>query len=134
MKLESHLPKQSPWLYTAPLLNTILLLLVYFLFSSGFVAQSGVTVRHPQSNSRLSGFDRAHVITIAAGTDSNLYFDGVRTTTAELREKLKAHREGERRAIIHADKQAPFGRVIEIGNMALELGYEVAHSTVPPKS
>ncbi len=134
MKLESYLPKQSPWLYTAPLLNTILLLLVYFLFSSGFVVQSGVTVEHAQSDSRLTGFDRAHVITVAAGTDSALYFDGIRTTTADLREKLKANREGERRAIIHADRQAPFGRVIEIGNIALDLGYEVAHSTVPPKS
>ena len=134
MKLESNLPKQSPWLYTAPLLNTILLLLVCFLFSSGFVVQSGVTVEHPQSNSRLTGFDRAHIITVPAGTDNALYFDGTRITTVELRDKLKANREGERRAIIHADKQAPFGRVIEIGNIALDLGYEIAHSTVPPKS
>ena len=134
MKLESNLPKQSPWLYTAPLLNTILLLLVYFLFSSGFAQRSGIKVENPQSNSRLTGFDRAHIITIAAGVENSLYFDGVRTTTAELREKLKANREGERRAIIHADKQAPYGRVIEIGNLALDLGYEVAHSTVPPKS
>lgn len=134
MKLESNLPKQSPWLYTAPLLNTILLLLVYFLFSSGFAQRSGIKVENPQSNSRLTGFDRAHIITIAAGLENSLYFDGVRTTTAELREKLKANREGERRVIIHADKQAPYGRVIEIGNLALDLGYEVAHSTVPPKS
>jgi hypothetical protein len=56
MKLESNLPKQSPWLYTAPLLNTILLLLVYFLFTSDFVVQSGITVEPPQSNSRLTGF------------------------------------------------------------------------------
>lgn len=134
MKLESNLPKQSPWLYTAPLLNTILLLLVYFLFTSDFVVQSGISVEHPESNSRLTGFDRAHIITVAAGTDSALYFDGVRISQTELREKLKANREGERRAIIHADKQAPHGRVIEIGNIALDLGYEVAYSTVPPKS
>ena len=134
MKLESNLPKQSPWLYTAPLLNTILLLLVYFLFSSDFVVRSGIKVDYPQSSSRLTGFDRAHIITVAAGAENLLYLDGVRTTTAELRDKLKALREGERRAIIHADKQAAFGRVLEIGNIALELGYEVAHSTVPPKS
>ncbi len=134
MKLESHLPKQSPWLYTVPLLNTILLLLVYFLFTSGFVVQSGITVEHPQSNSRLTGFDRAHIITVPAGMENAIFFDGVRATQAELREKLKANREGERRAIIHADKQAPHGRVIEVGNIALELGYEVAYSTVPPKS
>ncbi|MCB1277310.1 biopolymer transporter ExbD [Prosthecobacter sp.] len=134
MKLESHLPKQSPWLYTVPLLNTILLLLVYFLLTSNFVVQSGIKVETPQSSSRLTGFDRAHIITVPAGTDNALYFDGVRTTTTELREKLKASREGERRAIIHAAKQTPHGRVIEIGNIALELGYEVAYSTVPPKA
>lgn len=134
MKLESNLPKQSPWLYTAPLLNTILLLLVYFLFSSGFVVHSGIRVDQPQSNSRLTGFDRAHIITVSGGVENLVYFDGVRVTIGELRDKLKANREGERRAIIHADKQAPFGRVIEIGNLALDLGYEVAHSTVPPRS
>lgn len=134
MKLESHLPKQSPWLYTVPLLNTILLLLVYFLLTSNFVVQSGIKVEQPQSNSRLTGFDRAHIITVPAGLENALYFDGVRLTTGELREKLKANREGERRAIIHADKQAPHGRVTEIGNIALELGYEVAYSTVPPKA
>jgi biopolymer transport protein ExbD len=134
MKLESYLPKQSPWLYTVPLLNTILLLLVYFLLTSNFVVQSGIKVEQPQSNSRLTGFDRAHIITVPAGLENALYFDGVRTTIGELREKLKANREGERRAIIHAAKQAQHGRVIEIGNIALELGYEVAYSTVPPKA
>lgn len=134
MKLESNLPRQSPWLYTVPLLNTILLLLVYFLFTSGFVARSGITVTLPQSNSRLTGFDRAHIITVPAGMENVIYFDGRRTTPAELAVILKANREGERRAIIHAAKEASHGRVIEIGNIALELGYEVAYSTVPPKS
>ncbi|MBB5031982.1 ExbD/TolR family protein [Prosthecobacter vanneervenii] len=134
MKLESHLPRQSPWLYIVPLMNTILLLLVFFLLNSNFVVQSGIHVDKPQSSSRLTGFDRAHIITIPAGLENALYFDGVRTSTAELRDKLKASREGERRAIIHAARQAPHGRVIEVGNIALELGYEVAYSTVPPKA
>lgn len=134
MKLESNLPKQSPWLYTAPLLNTILLLLVYFLFTSDFVVHSGITVMPPQSNSRLTGFDRAHIITVSGGADHLIYFDGVRVNTGELRDKLKASREGERRVIVHADKHASHGRVTEIGNLALEQGYEVAYSTVPPNS
>lgn len=134
MKLESHLPKQSPWLYTVPLLNTILLLLVYFLLNSSFVVQSGIKVVEPESNSRLTGFDRAHIITVPAGMENALYFDGARIAMGELREKLRANREGERRAIIHAAREATHGRVIEIGNIALESGYEVAYSTVPPKS
>ncbi len=132
MKLESHLPRQSPWLYISPLLNAILLLLVYFLFSSGFVVQSGITVNKPQSSSRLSGFDRAHVITIAAGSSGSIYFDGQPVSLEGLRAHLEAERGGDRKAIIHADAQATHGNVVGVSDLALSLGFEVAHSTNPP--
>lgn len=132
MKLESHLPRQSPWLYTVPLLNTILLLLVYFLFSSGFVIQSGVTVNLPQSASRLSGFDRAHIITIAGGEEAPVYYDGIKVTLDELNQRLDKDRKKDRRAIIHADVRAPFGKVMIVTNMALAMGFEIAHATTPP--
>ena len=132
MKLESQLPRQSPWLYTVPLLNTILLLLVYFLFSSGFVIQSGVTVNLPQSASRLSGFDRAHIITIAGGEDAPVYYDGKKVSLDELSQALDRDRKKDRRAIIHADVRAPFGKVMLVTNAALAVGFEIAHATTPP--
>jgi biopolymer transport protein ExbD len=131
MKLESHLPKQSPWLYITPLLNAVLLLVVYFLFSSGFIVQSGIKVEKPHSSSRLTGFDRAHIVTLAPGSDSPLYFDGKRMTWEELRIELKGRKDGERRIILHTDRQAPTARFTEVSNLALELGYEVALSTTP---
>lgn len=135
MKLESYLPKQSPWLYITPLLNAILLLLVYFLFSSGFIVQSGIRVEKPRSTSRLTGFDRAHIITMAAGNEAPLYFDGQRVTLEELRGKIEAQgRDGERRIILHADRHTPAGRLIEVSNVALDLGFEVAYSTTPSQS
>lgn len=132
MKLESHLPRQSPWLYTVPLLNTILLLLVYFLFSSGFVIQSGVTVDLPQSASRLSGFDRAHIITIVGGEDAAIYYDGRQVTQAGLTEAMEKDRKKDRRAVIHADVRTPYGRVMRVSNAALALGFEIALMTTPP--
>ena len=131
MKLESHLPRQSPWLYITPLLNAILLLLVYFLFSSGFVVQSGIQVEKPRSSSRLTGFDRAHIITVAGGDNASVYFDGKRVSWPELRSELERHRSGERRSLLHTDRMAPSGHFTEIGSMAMELGYEVAVSTTP---
>jgi biopolymer transport protein ExbD len=131
MKLVSHLPKQSPWLYITPLLNAILLLLVYFLFSSGFVIQSGITVEKPRSSSRLTGFDRAHIITIAGGQDAPMYFDGQRMTLEELRSSLEQRRDGERRILLHADRYATTGRFTEVSSLAMGLGYEVALSTNP---
>ena len=131
MKLESHLPKQSPWLYVTPLLNGILLLLIYFLFSSGFIVQSGITVEKPKSSSRLTGFDRAHIVTLAAGDNAPMYFDGKRVTWDELRADFKKRRDGERRIILHTDRQAPTSRFTEVSSLALEMGYEVALSTTP---
>jgi len=132
MKLESHLPRQSPWLYTVPLLNTILLLLVYFLFSSGFVNQSGVTVTLPQSASRLSGFDRAHVITIVGGEDAPIYYDGNKVTPDELNKAMERDRKKDRRAVIHADVHTPYGKVMLVSNAALAMGFEIALMTTPP--
>jgi len=131
MKLESQLPRQSPWLYVVPLLNTILLLLVYFLLSSGFVVQSGITVTPPVSASRLSGYDRARLVTVAPGPSSQVYLDGKRLSLDELRAALAKDGEGERRLLVYGDQKAPYERIMEVSNIGLSLGYEVALATTP---
>ncbi len=131
MKLESHLPRQSPWLYIAPLLNVILLLMVCFLLSSGLLVQSGITVEKPRSSSRLTGFERARTLTLTAGENASVYLDGARVSAGDLRRLLQEGREGERRVIIHADRHAVQGKVVELVNLAQELGYEAALSTTP---
>lgn len=133
MKLHSYLPQQGVRLYIAPLLNGILLLLIFFLLGSTFVIQSGVGVKLPKSASRLTGFDRAHVITVPAA-DSALYFDGRPVTPTELRNRLVEKKSENRRIIIHADEMAPSGRALEVANMALAMGYEVAFATQPPRA
>ncbi len=131
MKLVTHLQPPGPALYIAPLLNTVLLLLIFFYLGSSFVVQSGVSVQLPESASRLSGFDRSHVISIPAGPDRITYYDGTRVSLVELRAILEKVKPSERRVIIHADQQATFGHVMEINSMALSLGFEVAHATTP---
>ena len=131
MKLESHLPKQSFWLYLGPVLNVLLVLLIFFLLGSTFIIQSGVNVKLPQSGSKLAGFDRAHVITMTAGGDTLLYFDGQPVTLDQLRRQLDENKTGSRRVIIHADEMTAFGRVQQVANMSLGLGYEVAYATQP---
>lgn len=133
MKLHSYLPQQGVRIYIAPLLNGILLLLIFFLLGSSFVIQSGVSVRLPKSASRLTGFDRAHVITVAAA-ETSLYFDGRPVTPNELRNQLIEKKSENRRIIIHADEMAPFGRVLEVSNAALSLGYDIAYATQPPQA
>jgi biopolymer transport protein ExbD len=134
MKLHSYLPKPGASLYLAPLLNGILLLLIFFLLGSTFVIQSGVSVKLPESPSRLSGFDRAHVVTVSNNSDNPFYFDAKPVTLDALRKLLAEKKRESHRLIVHADQMVPFGRVMEISNAALALGYEIAYATQPPRN
>ena len=133
MKLHSYLPQQGLRLYVAPLLNGILLLLIFFLLGSSFVIQSGISVKLPESASRVSGFDRAHVVTVAA-SEKELYFDGRAVSMEELRKNLELKKSDGRRLIIHADVMTAFGRFQEVTNTALAMGYDIAYATQPPHS
>ena len=133
MKLESHLPSQTFWLYLGPVLNVLLVLLIFFLLGSSFVMQSGVSVKLPQSSSRLSGFDRAQVITVTASGENPFYFNGRPVTLEQLRIELNGKKSESRKAIVHPDDMAPFGRAQQALNVALALGYEVAYATQPTR-
>jgi biopolymer transport protein ExbD len=132
MKLESHLPKQSFWLYLGPVLNVLTLLLVFFLLGSNFVIQSGVKVTLPEGASRLPGFDHAHIITVGTGSEAVYFLDGEPVTFAALKQKLIKAKRSSPKVIIHADALAPFGHVVEAFNLALSLGFEVFFATQPP--
>ena len=131
MKLESHLPKQTFWLYLAPVLTVLLLLLIFFLLGSSFVIQSGMSVQLPESASRLSGFERAQIITVTPSSENPFFFNGRPVTLDQLRSGLEAKKNEVRRAIVHADVMAPSGSTQQAVNLALSLGYEVAIATQP---
>jgi biopolymer transport protein ExbD len=131
MKLESHLPKQSFWLYLGPVLNVLTLLLVFFLLGSNFVIQSGVKVQLPEGPSRLPGFDRAHIITVSPGGEAAFFFDGEPVTMDVLKQDLLKAKRSSPKVIIHGDTLAPLGRSLDVANLALSLGFEVAFATQP---
>jgi len=131
MKLLSHLPQSGPSLYIAPLLNTVLLLVVFFLLGSSFIVQSGVAVVLPQSGSLAPNTQQSHLITVTAAPESRVYLDGREVTIAGLRVLLEADKKGMRRAIVQGDQMAPYGRVMEVSSVALSLGFELMHATSP---
>jgi biopolymer transport protein ExbD len=131
MKLESTLPNRAAFLYSAPVLDVVLLLLIFFLLGSNFILKSGISVEVPFSESSLPPIDRSHIITLAPGENLRIYFNEDRVTLDELNEHLgmdaaenKAHQ-----VIIRADKSAAFGSVIEISNIVLRHGYDLVYAT-----
>lgn len=129
MKLESNLNMRPDFLYLAPLLNVVMLLLIFFLLNSNFIVRSGIRVDLPVSASSLKPVERAHAITITAGDVPEVWLGESKVAPGDLKSSLKAVLSECRYVIISADKSAPFGLVQEVQNAALAAGCEIAMAT-----
>ncbi len=131
MKLETNLSNRAGMLYVAPLLDVVLLMLVFFLLGSSMVLKSGYAVTVPYSDSSLPSVDRSHVITLAASGASTIFFNEDRVTMEELDKRLAEGVADIRQIILRADRAAPFGAVAEVSNLVLSHGYDLAYATTP---
>lgn len=129
MKLESTLPARSAPLYTAPLLDAVLLLLVFFLLGSNFILKSGIAVDLPFSDSSLPAVDRSHIVTIVPGEQPRYYFNEERVTLEELDQRLGETLDQTRQVLLLADARAEYGLVMEVSVLVLKHGYDLAHAT-----
>jgi len=134
MKLESTLKEKPGLMHIAPVLDVVLILLIFFLLGSAFMVRSGVSVSLPRSSSTLEGFASSRVVTISAGIPATILLDGESVTLSELGDRLgKASRPGGG-LVIRADELATHGVVMEISNLAIAAGYSLAIATSPPSS
>jgi len=152
VKLESTLNRRSGFLHVTPIVDVVMLLLIFFLLGSSFTLQSGVAVEIPKSGAILRPMGRAHIITIPAtdfsapvteedgeGKDrmgkiilgQKIYFNDEMVTLRELQERLREHDGLVRAVMLRADRLAAHGVVIEVSNLALAEGYDVAFATAP---
>jgi len=131
MKLETNLSNRAGMLYVAPLLDVVLLMLVFFLLGSSMVLKSGYAVTVPYSESSLPSVERSHVITLAASGSSTIFFNEDRVTMEELDLRLADGAADIRQIILRADRAAPFGAVAEVSNLVLSHGYDLAYATTP---
>ena len=131
MKLESNISARAGFLYTAPLLDGVLLLLVFFIFGSSFVLKSGVQVTLPSSASALPEARDAHIITIQDGKPAKVYFNESRVDETQLQTKLQTSKLSSNQVTILADQNTDYGAVMEVAIEALKYGYEVSFGTQP---
>ncbi|MFV1993892.1 MAG: biopolymer transporter ExbD [Verrucomicrobiales bacterium] len=129
MKLESNLKHHASVLHAAPLLDVILLLLIFFLLGSNFVLRSGVSVDLPFSSSTLPPVASSHVITVSAGASPVIYLDDDRIALSALAEALNNLEQSSRYIILKADLLASYGVVMEISDTILGQGFELSLAT-----
>ncbi len=129
MKLESTLSDRAGFLYIGPLIDVVLLLLIFFLFGSNFVLKSGVSVRLPQSNSSLPSALQSHIISIAPGDSEDIYFNEEKVDFVRLEELLKISTKRSTQIILLADEKTSYGTVMKVSLLAFRYGYELSFAT-----
>ncbi len=129
MKLESTLKDQGGMLYTAPLMDVILLLIIFFLFGTSLVLKSGVGVTLPSSGSVLPPAEDAHIVALIPGLNGGLYFNDQRTTLEALPAILGKARERSDQVILLSDETIDYGSVMEVSSVILEHGFSLSQAT-----
>ncbi|HQW29255.1 MAG: biopolymer transporter ExbD [Verrucomicrobiales bacterium] len=129
MKLESTLSDRAGMLYTAPLVDVILLLIIFFLFGSNLVLKSGVEVNLPSSSSSLPSAEDAHIITLIPTETAEFYFNDERVDIEKLAGKLEEALKRSNQVVILGDEAVDYGVVMGIARLVLNSGFEVSFAT-----
>ena len=129
MKLQSTLTLRPDFLYLAPLLNIVLLLLIFFLLNSTLVVRSGIRVHLPVSQSSLKLVERAHIITIQAGDTPSVWLNDKPIFTGDLAAALETVKSETRNVVVNADQAVPHGMVQRVQNAVLAAGCDLAMGT-----
>lgn len=116
-------------LYTAPLVDVILLLIIFFLFGSNLVLKSGVELNLPRSGSSLPAAEDAHILTLIPGETAEFFFNDERIELAQLGEKLEESKERSGQVILLGDEAISYGTVMEVAGVVLEKGFQLSLAT-----
>jgi len=124
----------------APLIDVVLLLLIFFILSSSFVLQPGVKITTPSTMDGSRGVTNVrHILAITAADPPLIFFNDQISSRDKLSEQFQeiAAQGGVSSLVIKADRQVPYGTVVDIMNQALAAGLSVVVATqgqvaVPP--
>ena len=103
-----------------PLINVLFLLLIFFMFSSQLVTQSGIRVKLPRAvTSEVVRYENIEII--LSGGDI-VYFNGKVITIPQLEMLVKQAASRHQSVLIKADKDVSLGKIVEIWDMCRNLG------------
>ena len=136
MRFKRRVAIFSGQLELTPLIDVVLLLLIFFVLSSSLIFSPGIKIELPESVTSTDVQSTDLVLTI---TDKNeVYFRNKLISPLEVDEELrdelrdvKDDRGDETpRLIINADEKIPWGRVIHIMDIAWTEGFHVQFAGV----
>ncbi len=117
-----------------PLIDVILLLLIFFILSSRFIFQSVIAVDLPEAITTDVEAQENHTVILAKS--GLIFFDGRRVNREGLNFglELTLSKGRDPLVIIKADAEVPYGQVIEIMGLAKKVGIKrIALATEPKR-
>lgn len=122
MKLARTTNISFGWLYVFPLLDVVFLLILFFLLSSNFVLQPGISVTVPFSRFTLPPQPNQEIVSITGGPNPTIYLRDQKVTLDQLGPALEATKREGRSIVIKADRTVSYDLVMAVTNAALEHG------------
>ena len=104
----------------APLIDIVFQLLIFFMLTSSFLMQPGIKVNLPKAIT--SEAVSSENIEILITNESVTYLNNRVVTMQELKKLFAQAAKRNQSILIRADKRASLGRVVEIWDMARDLG------------
>ena len=105
-----------------PLIDMVFQLLIFFMLTSSFVVQSGLKVNLPKAATGELSQEQGLIITVSR--ENMLFLDKKVITSKELKSALLKARKNRMSVLIMADQRSSLGRVVEVWDMARDLGVE----------
>ncbi len=103
-----------------PLIDVVLLLLIFFMLTSSFIMQPGIKVNLPRAvTGEIVKYEN---IEIVLSGENAVYLNGKEVTQDGLKGFLRQVAAKNRSIFIKADKRASIGRVVEIWGMCRDSG------------
>lgn len=104
----------------APLIDTVFLLLIFFMLTSSFVVQPGIKINLPSAVT--SEVVKPETIVIIVSSENVTYLNGRVTNFDEIKAIFKLAAKRQQSVLIKADRRSSVGRVVEIFDLARDLG------------
>ena len=123
VKFKRHHKLTNGELDMAPLIDCVLLLMIYFMLTSSFIMQPGLKIKLPEAKTTEQGVPQPVLVSV---TQRNIiYFQDRQVTIPELEGLLAAEgKKGKFALVVKGDQTASHGLVVKVLDIARLAGAE----------
>ncbi len=105
-----------------PLIDIVLMLLIFFILSSSLTTQSAINVKLPKAIT--SDVIKEENLNITISSENVIYLNNKIVTIKELSQELEKPNNKKRPILIKADRRSSVGRIVDVWDLCRDLGIE----------